>query len=499
MFKQLLSIIVMVFSVIFLTDCSSSGSSRGTAGGDSDTNLQNGSDSENSSDSDYNPVDSSDSSFDSSGDSSGGTDTNETVYIPDNSENNTFRQDYLYCEYKTIEETDTTFKGELTIGNANDDYVWNGYSFTVWSVDLKTTSEITLVGLDEWNIVKYSQDGDKLTIDLGDDKYFPDEFLNTKAAAANQPFATKSLVTLVVEGNKNGQYPYPVRCQPNYIRGDIIYPVYEDLPHSWWKGRTDLTAADLIADENDYYKEEVSPRDEGVFIYHPKHNTQINIGQPHGVGRTINGFDNLYIRVPNKMMAMGMALNYEWFKFNPNYFCALGTKENYACGFAAMDDPQAGSGGTTVNIQGVDYHWYIVLPSTDGPFQQEEPNFIGVARIFPDYFSSENDYEKYVYVSDAPNDPQWASAVINSALSNVATRETLWAFQRGEYGRIVFDAKDPMAELGVITFTYNRGIGAFCGTGVMGNLDAFVASDDTISDFGLIGFAEHVPSIKAIT
>jgi hypothetical protein len=199
------------------------------------------------------------------------------------------------------------------------------------------------------------------------------------------------------------------------------------------------------------------------------------------------------------MMAMGMALNYEWFKFNPNYFCALGTKENYACGFAAMDDPQAGSGGTTVNIQGVDYHWYIVLPSTDGPFQQEEPNFIGVARIFPDYFSSENDYEKYVYVSDAPNDPQWASAVINSALSNVATRETLWAFQRGEYGRIVFDAKDPMAELGVITFTYNRGIGAFCGTGVMGNLDAFVASDDTISDFGLIGFAEHVPSIKAIT
>jgi hypothetical protein len=138
------------------------------------------------------------------------------------------------------------------------------------------------------------------------------------------------------------------------------------------------------------------------------------------------------------------------------------------------------------------------LPSTDGPFQQEKENFIGMARIFPDYFTKEDDYQKYVYVSDKPNDPQWASAVISSALSNVTTRETLWAFKKGEYGRIVFEAKDPMAELGVITFTYNRGIGAFCGTGVMNKLDDLVASSDVVTDFGLIGHAEHVPTIKAI-
>jgi hypothetical protein len=342
--------ILIIFTATFILGCSEknpathnnskdtaspSGSSTDDQGSgstsDTDTDTDSDGDSDTDTDTDSDGDSDTDSDTDTDADSDADTDTNEgtdstTEIAPPPQANNGPRMDYLYCEYKTTEETDKTFKGTLTIGNANEDYVWNGYSFTVWSVDLTTTSEITLVGLDEWNKTKYSQKGDLLTIDLGDNKYFSSEFLNKKDAANHKPDPLKPLVTLVVEGNKKGKYPYPIRCNPNYIRGDIIYPVYQDLPHSWWKGKKDLKAKDLIADEASYYKESAEPVKEGIFIYHPVHPTQINIGQPHGVGHVINGFDNLYIRLPNTMMAMGIAFNYEWFKFNPNYFCALGTK-----------------------------------------------------------------------------------------------------------------------------------------------------------------------------
>jgi len=421
----------------------------------------------------------------------GGSGSDGGIYIPPNS-NNQARRDYLYCEYKTLEEDDTTFKGEITIGNANTEYVWNGYSFTVWSVDFTTTSKITLVGLDEYNIVKYSQEEDTLKIDMGDNKYFPSEFRQN------------TLVTIQVEGIKGGRYPYPARCTPDYVRGDIVYPVYENLPRTWWKGKPSIVTDDLIVSKDDYYEKEATATKEGVFIYNPVHNTQIIIGQPDGVGYKINGFDNVIIRVPNTMMAMGLALSYEWFKFNPNYFCALGSKENDACGFVAVDDPQAGAGATIVNINGERLKSYAKFTdtsqsTTDGPFQQEEVNFIALARIFPDYFTSEESHATFVSVSSTPNDPKWASAVITSALSSVSTRENLWALKDGDYSRIVFDAVDPMAELGVITYTYNRGIFGFCGTGIMGSLDDFVKSKDTITDYGLTGVNFHVPSIRAIT
>jgi len=407
-------------------------------------------------------------------------DSGEPPDIPP-STNNGPRLDRLTCEYTTISETETEFIGEITVGNANTEYVWNGYYFTIWSIDFTTTSQVTYAKTYDWIDVMFQQEGETVSFDMGWQSLFP---LDT-------------LVTFEVRGTKQGEYPYPSRCEPRYIRGDVIYPVYQDLPYTWWKGKEDLTAADLIHDQDEYYQESPGPIEESVFIYDPPHDTQILVGQPHVVPYEVNSYDNLRIRVPSRMMAMGVGFNYEWFKFNPAYFCALGTKENFACGFIPAADSVPAD--HQLEIDGEMYNWYILFGSPDGPFQQETGNFIDMARFFPDYYPAGALHDDYTHVSDATEDPRWASSVITSAISSVVTRETLWASHNGDYGRLIEQASDPWAELAMITYTYNQGIYGFCATGVMDDLDAAIAAPDLAAAYGLDGVNNHVATIREIT
>ncbi len=167
---------------------------------------------------------------------------------------------------------------------------------------------------------------------------------------------------------------------------DIIYPVYKDLPKSWHKGKENLAVDDLIADENDYYTDTVDPITENIFVYHPPHETQILLSEPEVVPDvTVNGITDFRIHIESKMLAMGIGFNLQWFKFNPNYFCGLGSKENYACLFVPPDNDQSVP-GVEVEIDGVTYIWPILFAHPDGPFQQEPGNFSDMASFFPDYF-----------------------------------------------------------------------------------------------------------------
>jgi hypothetical protein len=80
----------------------------------------------------------------------------------------------------------------------------------------------------------------------------------------------------------------------------------------------------------------------------------------------------------------------------------------------------------------------------------------------------------------------------------VYTRENLWAIPSADYSRVVFEAVDPMAELALVTYTYNRGIWGFCGTGTMAKMDQVVTSTDVVNDFGLQAMFNHVLQIRAI-
>ncbi len=458
------SMIVLLVAIVGAIGCSNDGVK--SRGGDSDADTDTDTDSD----------------TDTDGDSD--TDTDGDTDVPPNippGSNNGPRQDQLFCEYTTISEDADTFTGEIVVGNANTEYVWNGYYFTIWSIDFTTTSTITEAKTTDFIYIDYDQDGDQLSFDMDWQSLFP---LDT-------------LITFQVIGNKSGDYPYPSRCTPRYIRGDVIYPVYQDLPYSYWKNKAGLSAEDLIHDESAYYQEDVDPVDESVFIYQPPHDTQILLGLPEVVPYTVNGYDDLRIFMPSRMMAMGVGFNYEWFKFNPNYFCALGTKENFACG--GVPTATSPTTGYTVDIGGEEYNWYINLGSPDGPFQQETGNFIDMARFFPDYFPDGASHDNYTSVSDVAEDPAWASSVMTSAISSVVTRETLWASHNGDYGTLVADASDPWAELAMITFTYNQGIYGFCSTGVMDDLTAALASTDLAADYNLDGVNDHVRTIREIT
>jgi len=270
------------------------------------------------------------------------------------------------------------------------------------------------------------------------------------------------------------------------------------LPYTWWKNKENLDKDDLIQDVNEYYQEQVDPVTEGIFIYNPPHPTQIQLGEPLVVdGAVVNGADDLRIRIPNKILAMGMAFNYQWFRYNPNYFCALGTKENFACGLVPRKDSSVAD--HIIELDGKEYLWPIVFSSPDGPFQQETGNFSDMAAFLPDYFPDGAKHDSYTAVS-SPDDVRWATAVISSAISNVVNRETYWASpaNKGAYERIVFEAKDPWAEMAILTFGYNRGVYSLCGTGVFENIEKTLASNDVMTDNNLIGVAKHVPTVKAI-
>ena len=460
------------------------------SGGDSDTDSDTDADGDTDTDADS---DSDGDSDEEDTDSGWGFDTENPNLTPGGS-NNENRLDRLTCEYETIEETDTTFKGRITVGNANTDYVWNGYIFTIESVEFTTTSFITSAKTTDFIAINYSRPDEKTVLfDFGWQSVFP----------------TDTLITFEVEGTKSGQYPYPVRCIPNYLRGDIVYPEYQRLPLSWWKGKEDVDINDLVHDLDDYYREDVDPISESIFVYHPPHETQIHIGlpvdmidifdhNPDGDGLLVNGATEWRMFMPSELLAMGIGFAYQWFKFNPNYFCALGSKENNTC-ILLPEGIWGPSGSISINLDGEDYQWHTA-PHPDGPFQQIYANFIDMAARFPDYFPPGASHADYVYVQNLLDeyDPKWATAVISSALSSVITREFLWAEFGDDYNALVYDAIDPWAELSVITYVYNQGYNTICGTNVFADMDVTLNTEHVGEYFNLTGVSDHVAQINGM-
>jgi len=131
-----------------------------------------------------------------------------------------------------------------------------------------------------------------------------------------------------------------------------------------------------------------------------------------------------------------------------------------------------------------------------------------MARFMHDYFPPGATHDDYTNVTDPTNeqDPKWASSVVSSALSSVVTRETLWAAldfldkdpKIDRYYDIVFKAKDPWAELSIVTYAYNRGIYSVCPTGIFRDMNKTLSVDSVADEFGLTGVGDHVSQINGM-
>lgn len=334
--------------------------------------------------------------------------------------------------YSTISEDSTSYTGKLVISNPNTSYTWNGTYFAIWSIAFDCTSTITSATNPDGAILYNSENG-VVTMDLGWQSLFP---------------YGKS-VTVTIQANKAGTKVYPQNPRTNYVHGkDIIYPEYRGLPATWSKGKVNLTAADLIANPTQYYSATVSPVTDTFIMYNPPHPTQIMIGQPLDVDYPVNGRDNTRMWIPTPYMAMGFGFSYEWFKINPNYTAALGTKENWAAGVIPYDP---GFPGITVQIDGQNWIWGIAIDHSDGPFQQEAPNFNEAVKYFPDYYPPGALHANYDKVSLDLKNPNWISSAISSAISTTVTREVLNACKDTYYNDFMAQAKDPWAEFVIIT------------------------------------------------
>ncbi|MCX7745480.1 MAG: carboxypeptidase regulatory-like domain-containing protein [Clostridia bacterium] len=368
----------------------------------------------------------------------------------------------LKLSFTKTNETATTYTGTITVQNPNSSYTWNGAFFDIWDVSFETTSNITSVAYAGGGTPIKTVSGNVVKLDLG---WMSIIGVGTK-------------VDIVIQATKTGNIVFPQNLKVSYVRAeDITYPEYSGLPASWTKNKADLKASDLIANASEYYNTAAVPHAEKMIIYKPYHPTQIWIGQPQRLSHILNAESNARIQIPNNYVAMGMAFDYEWFKFNPNFMAALGSKENWSCART-----QDGS-------------WPIVLGHPDGPFQQEVGNFSDMIKYMVDYFPDNASHDDYTKLS-SENDPKWAAAAISSGLSLVVTRETLYGVRGVNFTDFINQAKDPWAEYALVDYAYNRGTASFFGLGVFGSKrqEALNATDIT-SVFGT-GFGDHVPQIK---
>jgi hypothetical protein len=385
----------------------------------------------------------------------------------------------LYCAYNTLYESATSFKGKLTIKNPNSSYVWNGSFFMIWSLDFETTASITKVS-NPGGGVSFTQAGNIVTLDLGWQSLFP----------------YNKALEVTIEGVPSlGEY-YPKNFAPDYIGGnDIIYPVLQDLPASWLKGKAPLTSSDLIINQVEYYKTNVAAVTDTAMLYNPPTKSQVQMGLPLSVGYPVNGSEQMRVWIPNKWMAMGLAFAQEEFGINPNWLVAIGCKENFACGITQENK----FNGPILSIDGEDWIWPIVIAHSDGPFQVEAGNFRDLSRFFRDYFPENASHGDYMTVSADMNNPNWISSAITAAASLTITREQLNAVESANYNDFMSQAVDPWAEMVVLTFAYNRGMGALCERQLFSaNRTKALSSTSIFNDFDMGGFASHIPSTLAV-
>lgn len=385
----------------------------------------------------------------------------------------------LYCYYTTLYESASSFKGKIVIKNPNSSYVWNGSYFAVWSVDFETSGTVTRVS-NPGGGVTFSQTGNVVTLKLGWQSLFP----------------YNKMVEVTVEGVPGtGKYE-PKNFKPDYVGGNnVIYPALQDLPAGWQKGKLNLAAADLIANPAEYYAVNVAPVKDTAMLYNPPTKTQVQMGLPYSVGYPVNGSQQMRVWIPNKLMAMGLAFAQEEFGINPNWLVAIGCKENFACGITLEEK----FNGPKIMIDGVEWTWPIVIAHSDGPFQVEAGNFRDLSRFFRDYYPDKAAHGDYMTVSADMNNPNWISSAITAAASLTITREQLNAVESADYNGFMAQAADPWAELVVLTFAYNRGMGALCERQLFSaNRARAMASLAICNDFDMGGFASHIPSTVAV-
>lgn len=387
--------------------------------------------------------------------------------------------DELTFDYNTEAEDATSYVGKLVISNPNTSYTWNGSFFAVFYIQFQTSSQVTNLTSDN-GAVEYRQNGSYVTVELGWQSLID----------------LGGSVNLTIEATKQGQQVYPEKFTVQYVRGkDIRYPDYGSLPATWYKGKLDLTSADLINDPGNYY-DTTSQAVTGMFImYEPHNTTQIQMGQVDSVPYPVNTVNGVRIWIPTRLMVMGIGVVYELFKINPNYMCALGTKENYAAGVVG---PDVGNTNNPVEIDGETWYWPIVA-HPDGPYQQETGNFNDAKSFYPDFYPTDAAHDDYTKITVDFNDHNWISSAISSGISITVTREFLNAINVG-YNEFMDSAVDSWAEFSIVTYAYNRGINDFLSKKVFtDNREAALISSDIAEDFGMGGFANHVPTVRAIT
>lgn len=382
--------------------------------------------------------------------------------------------------YKDSED-ETSYKGRIFIENRNQVYAWNEDSFCIWNIQFETSSTFTSMKSTN-GTVGCTQDQGITTIDLG----------------WQSLIGLGQKVELLYTASKSGAAVFPENLKINYVRGDktVMYPEYSGLPASFEKNKPSLSAADLIGNSGDYYNSVASAITESFIVYNQYHPSQVRIGQTRKVDYPVNTVNGVRIWIPSKYMAMGVATVYEFFKINPNYMCALGTKENFSAGVVP---PSAGNYLNPRIIDGEQWYWPIQLTHIDGPFQQEVGNFSDAQKIFLDYLAPEGKHPDFTQLS-AQDDPKWISAALSSGMSISVTRETLNAVKGVGYNEFIKNANDPHAEFNIVTFAYNRGISNFFAKKLFtDNRNMALASQDLCETFNMGGFAAHVPTVRTIT
>jgi hypothetical protein len=376
-------------------------------------------------------------------------------------------------------EDATTYHAKIVFANPNAGYVWNGTYFDVRSIEFKTTSTVTAMTYPGGGSPAFTAAGGVVTINLGYLSLFPQG----------------TSVEVDVVATKAGAQIYPSAFVTHYVRGEnIVYPQYPGLPASWSKGKATLAAADLIANATSYYGAALPAITDHLVLYHPPSGTQIQIGLAGG--NSVNGATDAQAFIPTRLMAMGMAFVQDEFGINPNYLAALGTKENWAAGATQ----NSSFGGPTVTINGQSWIWPIQIASPDGPYQVETGNFGSLVKYFPDYFPPTAAHGDYTTVSADMNDPNWVSSAIVTGVSLTMERELLAAVPTADYTSFVAQAKDPWAEMEVLDFAFNRGMGSLYGLSLFStNRAQALASTDLVTTFNMDGFASHVSTVRGMT
>ncbi len=387
----------------------------------------------------------------------------------------------MQITFTLLSETSTSYQGKITLANPNTSYVWNGTYFAIRNITFETTSQITNMTYVDGGSPTYTASGGVVTVDLGWRSLFP--------------YGTT--VEVIVEANKSGSEVYPQNFVSHYVRGeDIVYPQYPGLPSSWRPQKADLRLEDLVANQASYYDSAAQPIQDKLIMYSPPNPTQVQIGLARTINYPVNGATDARAYIPNKYLAMGLAFALEEFNINPNYLAALGTKENWAAG--VTQNPSFT--GPKVILDGQEWIWPIVIDHPDGPFQTEAGNFNDMVKFFPDYYPANASHDNYTKVSANMSDPNWISSAIVAAISLTVTREQLNAVPSARYTEFMAQAKDPWAEMCVLTFAYNRGMGSLEAKKLFStNRTQALNSTDICADFDMGGFATHVPTVRAIT